>query len=231
MSSECLHSYCHEIVRGKILSLSILYFYLRHFLWCAQVFLCDEHSSLHELRIRMITGLGARAYWGQALHPCSVHLDHRRTVCFASRCQLSGTGSPNHPLLGVPHLPPLIPNLVLVVEVCRRSVLLSKANFWNQEAGFLWRKSTFLTHTVAEKKKDECTLKVQKLESKSMYFFLIKITIKPPKMIFKNFWDDCLCWDFAFPFVISVCALSFHPSATGRGVRVDPVCTGPAGTC
>lgn len=56
-------------------------------------------------------------------------LDHRellQAACFASSCQSPCPGSPDSPLLGIMHLPLFIPNLLLVMEVCKQGVLLSK---------------------------------------------------------------------------------------------------------
>lgn len=56
--------------------------------------------------------------------------DHRellQAACFASSCQSPCPGSPDSPLLGIMHLPLLIPYLLLVMEVWKQGLLLSKA--------------------------------------------------------------------------------------------------------
>lgn len=83
---------------------------------------------MYELRIRNVSGLPAsRAELGRCTLARS-RLDHRellQAACFASSCQSPCPGSPDSPLLGIMHLPLLIPNLLLVVEVCKQGVLSS----------------------------------------------------------------------------------------------------------
>lgn len=59
-----------------------------------------------------------------------------RTACFASCCQSSYSGSQISPILGIWQLPLLVPNLVLVTEVCKQLVLIHITDFLNQEAYF-----------------------------------------------------------------------------------------------
>lgn len=133
----------------------MLFIKLRHFLWCAQVFLYEECPSLHELRSRMVSGLGVRWYWAQVLCSCLVLSGSSRAVVGQLVClQLSAhSGSPNSPLLGILHLPLLIPNLVLVTEVCRQLVLLSNAQTSGlRKLVFMKKKYGFSFYSFREKK-------------------------------------------------------------------------------
>lgn len=77
----------------------------------------------------MVSGLSAsRSELGRCTLVWS-RLDHRellQAACFASSCQSPCPGSPDSPLLGIMHLPLLIPYLLLVMEVCKQGLLLSK---------------------------------------------------------------------------------------------------------
>jgi len=91
-----------------------------------------------------------------------------KAACFAFSCQSSHSGSPDSHLLGILHLPVLIPNLVVVMEVCKHLVPLSKA----QTSGitklvFMKKKHIFSLYNYREK--NGCTLKIQKLESKNFF--------------------------------------------------------------
>lgn len=113
--------------------------------------------------------------------------------------------------------------------VCKQLVLLSKTQTSGiRELVFMKKNHAFSLYSYREKNK--CILKVQKLESKNIFFpdYIFKSTIKPPMMIFLKFSNDCLCLISTSPFLISVCALSFCSS--GKGTGRDPGCAGPART-